>query len=170
MGPLPQRQECIGTKFGRWAAKEAIIKAVKPRILTPHEIIILHESMSIQNSDREVYAIVLDRPDLSLIDELSGRAEQADKSSSNEEEHKEGSSGELKPTDKPSSNEKTLLTQKWDKSGGETSKPLDLLDGQIVKLSISHDGEYAFAVCIAPEMPRLSDAGGKAAARNGEIL
>lgn len=39
------------------------------------------------------------------------------------------------------------------------------VDGQIVEISISHDDDYATAVCIAPEMPELGDVGGEAAAR-----
>jgi holo-[acyl-carrier protein] synthase len=39
------------------------------------------------------------------------------------------------------------------------------VDGQIVHISISHDGDYATAVCIAPEEPTPGDVGGEAAAR-----
>jgi holo-[acyl-carrier protein] synthase len=38
-------------------------------------------------------------------------------------------------------------------------------DGQIVPISISHDGEYATAVCIAPVEPVPGDVGGEAEAR-----
>lgn len=37
--------------------------------------------------------------------------------------------------------------------------------GQIVKVSISHDGEYATAVCMAAVEPSPGDVGGEAAAR-----
>lgn len=37
--------------------------------------------------------------------------------------------------------------------------------GLIVDVSISHDGEYATAVCIAPEQPLEGDVGGELAAR-----
>lgn len=37
--------------------------------------------------------------------------------------------------------------------------------GQIVKISISHDGEYATAVCMAAVEPSPGDVGGEAAAR-----
>lgn len=46
----------------------------------------------------------------------------------------------------------------------------DELHGQIARLSISHDGEYATAVCIAAIEPAQGDVGGEAAAREGEIL
>lgn len=39
--------------------------------------------------------------------------------------------------------------------------------GQKVKINISHDGEYATAVCLAPEIPAEGDVGGEAAAREG---
>lgn len=41
----------------------------------------------------------------------------------------------------------------------------DDLDGQIAKISISHDGDYATAVCLAADEPRPGDVGGEAAAR-----
>jgi hypothetical protein len=37
--------------------------------------------------------------------------------------------------------------------------------GQMARLSISHDGEYATAVCLAVESPDPRDVGGEAAAR-----
>ena len=49
-------------------------------------------------------------------------------------------------------------------------KDFDELDGQIVRLSISHDGDYAYAVCMAPTMPEPGDVGGEAAAREDEKL
>jgi holo-[acyl-carrier protein] synthase len=41
-------------------------------------------------------------------------------------------------------------------------------DGQMVQISISHDGAYATAMCIAPEEPMPGDVGGEAAARGFE--
>jgi len=41
----------------------------------------------------------------------------------------------------------------------------DDLPGQIAKVSISHDGDYATAVCLAAEEPMPGDVGGEAAAR-----
>lgn len=43
------------------------------------------------------------------------------------------------------------------------------ISGQIVKISISHDGEYATAVCLAAEEPGEGDVGGEAGARQ-ELL
>lgn len=39
------------------------------------------------------------------------------------------------------------------------------LKGQIAKVSISHDTDYATAVCLAAEEPMARDVGGEAAAR-----
>ena len=39
------------------------------------------------------------------------------------------------------------------------------LCGQIARISISHDGEYATAVCLVAEEPIQGDVGGEAAAR-----
>jgi len=38
-------------------------------------------------------------------------------------------------------------------------------DGQVARVSISHDGDYACAVVLATEEPALDDVGGEAAAR-----
>lgn len=42
---------------------------------------------------------------------------------------------------------------------------LGTVHGQIAKLSISHDGDYAIAMCIASEEPVGGDVGGEAHAR-----
>ena len=41
----------------------------------------------------------------------------------------------------------------------------DDVAGQVAKISISHDGHYATAVCLAVEEAREGDVGGEAAAR-----
>lgn len=41
----------------------------------------------------------------------------------------------------------------------------DELVGQVAKVSISHDGDYATAVCLAVNEPVSGDVGGEAAAR-----
>lgn len=40
------------------------------------------------------------------------------------------------------------------------------LSGHLVQISISHDGEYATAVCLAVQEPSEGDVGGEAAARD----
>ena len=116
----------------RWAAKEAVIKAVKPRKLTLHQIIVFSGNRKIIDNDNETYAVILDRP----------------------------------PPPEPSQE-----TNKQELEGGyPPMKDFDELDGQIVRLSISHDGDYAYAVCMAPTMPEPGDVGGDAAAREDKKL
>lgn len=78
---------------GRWAAKEAAIKAAFPRRLSFQDVIVL------KSDDREPYAVILDKDP------------------------------------KPRS------------EAGEGP------DGQIARVSISHDGEYATAVCMIATDP-----------------
>jgi holo-[acyl-carrier protein] synthase len=49
----------------------------------------------------------------------------------------------------------------------DTTKPLaqEEVPGQVARISISHDGEYATAVCMAAENPLPGDVGGETAAR-----
>lgn len=58
-------------------------------------------------------------------------------------------------------------TQDLDGNGVWTSDDGDVKEtaGQIAKISISHDGEYATAVCLAAEEPMDGDVGGEATAR-----
>ncbi len=46
-----------------------------------------------------------------------------------------------------------------------TADQLSDLSGQIARVSISHDGDYATAVCLAAEEPADGDVGGEVAAR-----
>jgi predicted nucleic acid-binding Zn-ribbon protein len=77
------------------------------------------------------------------------------------------------PTGPPSNNYEQSSSQT---SSARPSKDLDPrpdeingteeLNGQIAKISISHDGEYATAVCLAVEEPKEGDVGGEAMARD----
>ena len=108
-----------------------MIKAVKPRKLTLHQIIVFSGNRKVIDNDNETYAVILDRP----------------------------------PP------EPSQETNKQELEGGcSLMKDFDELDGQIVRLSISHDGDYAYAVCMAPTMPEPGDVGGEAAAREDEKL
>lgn len=58
--------------------------------------------------------------------------------------------------------------------GGEDSHQQHLqnddyedVSGSIAQISISHDGKYATAVCLAAQEPMEGDVGGEMAARNG---
>lgn len=101
---------------GRWAAKEAVVKACSWRSLTFDEIQILKDAGS-----KRVYGVILDRPEVR-------RAMR--------QMHKGQDGGD----DDAASHEHT---------GSEEDSPA----GQVVKISISHDGEYATAVCLAAEGP-----------------
>ena len=104
-----------------------MIKAVKPRKLTLHQIIVFSGNRRVVENDNETYAVILDRP----------------------------------PSPEPpqETNEQEL------EGGYSPMKGFDELDGQIVRLSISHDGDYAYAVCMAPTMPEPGDVGGESAVR-----
>lgn len=41
------------------------------------------------------------------------------------------------------------------------------VSGHIAQITISHDGQYATAVCLAVQEPMEGDVGGETAARNG---
>ncbi|TKA67280.1 hypothetical protein B0A49_09237 [Cryomyces minteri] len=65
--------------------------------------------------------------------------------------------------------EQLLITEyEYGRSKLDPEEPFDgrSLEGQIAKISISHDGEYATAVCVAVEEPALDDVGGETAARD----
>ncbi|KAF2489476.1 hypothetical protein BU16DRAFT_567652 [Lophium mytilinum] len=116
---------------GRWAAKEAVIKAVKPRRILLRDVVVLsHPRDSSDPSSGGVYAVVLDRP------------------------------FDTKATPKPTPVTKHKPLKFFDKNkpklqalqAEDIAKSVQGLEGEIVNLSISHDGDYACAVCIAPTM------------------
>jgi holo-[acyl-carrier protein] synthase len=109
--------EAAAARFlaGRWAAKEAVVKACAWRKLTFDEIQIRKDAGS-----RRVYGVVLDKPEV----------RKAMRQMKNGEDARSGDTA---------SQEHTVE--------GEEEAPA----GQIVKISISHDGEYATAVCLAAE-------------------
>lgn len=109
-----------------------MIKAVKPRKLTLHQIIVFSGNRKVIDNDNETYAVILDQPPPL-------------------ETSRETSEQELE-------------------GGCPPMKDFDELDGQIVRLSISHDGDYAYAVCMAPTMLEPGDVGGEVAAKEDEKL
>ncbi|KAF2217801.1 hypothetical protein CERZMDRAFT_104326 [Cercospora zeae-maydis SCOH1-5] len=140
----PRLSTIVSYLAGRWAAKEAAIKAVKPRKLTIRDVEIL------QNPETyELYAIIADKPyfpprtpglDVRRLD-LSKIAESSDL--------------DLDDT----------LDQTSTSDAEAQRKENDENSGQIALISISHDKDYATAVCVAPEEALLRDVGGEAAAR-----
>lgn len=124
---------------GRWAAKEACIKAVKPRRVSLGEVEVW------PNSKRggEPYAIIIDPKPTSP--------------SSHPVEY-------MDPRPRDRSPNGGLRNEK-DKAPPEVPSHDDI-DGQIARVSISHDDEYAMAVAMVVSQ-RLAgdDVGGEAAAR-----
>ncbi|GAB7324967.1 hypothetical protein MBLNU13_g08772t1 [Cladosporium sp. NU13] len=114
-GGEAQRREDAAARYlaGRWAAKEAVVKACSWRRLMFDEIQILRDEGS-----RRVYGVILDRPEVrrAMGGEGWGR--------------------------KNETRSEAL---------GEDGVEDEDIPGQIVKISISHDGEYATAVCLAAE-------------------
>jgi holo-[acyl-carrier protein] synthase len=100
---------------GRWAAKEAVVKACSWRSLTFDEIQIRKDAGS-----RRVYGVILDKP-------VVRRAMR---------QVKNGEDVRFKD----------MASQEHSVEGEEEAPA-----GQMVKISISHDGEYATAVCLAAE-------------------
>ena len=101
---------------GRWAAKEAIVKACSWRSLTFDEIQIRKETGS-----KRIYGVILDKPEVRRT--MRNMHTEQDVRSNDEESEYVGDQGNDDPA------------------------------GQVVKISISHDGEYATAVCMAAEEP-----------------
>ncbi|EME38368.1 hypothetical protein DOTSEDRAFT_57481 [Dothistroma septosporum NZE10] len=116
---------------GRWAAKEAVIKAVNHRRLTLRDVEIF-QNPTAENGGRGVYALIRD-------------------------EARQGFQ------DMPSSHSPVKAESRRNELPSRMI--FDDLTGQIAKVSISHDGDYATAVCLAASEPMSGDVGGEAAAR-----
>jgi holo-[acyl-carrier protein] synthase len=109
--------EAAAARFlaGRWAAKEAVVKACSWRSLTFDEIQIRRDVGS-----RRVYGVILDKPEVrQAMQQMKNGKDARSKDMASQEHTVEG----------------------------EEEAPA----GQVVKISISHDGEYATAVCLAAE-------------------
>jgi holo-[acyl-carrier protein] synthase len=111
-GEEQQQREDAAARYlaGRWAAKEAVVKACSWRRLMFDEVQILKEE-----GGKRVYGVILDRAEV----------------------------------------RKAMRGEDWGRKEGEASTGKDGEDedipGQIVKISISHDGDYATAVCLAAD-------------------
>ena len=123
----------------RWAAKEAVIKACKPRRVSFSSIEVLY-------NNSEPYAVVLDTPAVMLPPVLEPKSEDAKRVLEGFQHltlplslNLWQSSRNLQPA------EFNSLKSQSDES--------DNLDGQAVRLSISHDGDYVVATCLASEIP-----------------
>jgi len=166
----------------RWAAKEAAIKAVKPRKLRFLEVEVWPSQTT-----QEPFAIILNKA------ARTSTARGTDEDSPSQE------SEEMQTGDDETKNAITKAVQEVDAAGedepapgpqnikidgidkGDHTQPMpsaqaralkvlqeimkEECDGQIARVSISHDGEYACAVVLAVEDSGGSDVGGEAAAR-----
>ncbi|KAK1058633.1 hypothetical protein LTR74_013271 [Friedmanniomyces endolithicus] len=135
---------------GRWAAKEAVIKAVRYRRLTFWDVQIIGSRSS--PGTGPVYALILDSKGSGHTPHGRG-VRQWDvtailQNDLNDVLHQHGAANLQR-----------------DGSAAETQDYDPDPDGQVAKVNISHDGDYATAVCLAAELPRDGDVGGEAAAR-----
>jgi holo-[acyl-carrier protein] synthase len=118
---------------GRWAAKEAVVKACHWRKLTLGQVQIMQDRES-----GRIYGIILDG-EAKGYKVNTGSGKGAGKEVEGSEEEGNPREGLVEMEQEP---------------------------GQVVRVSISHDGDYATAVCIAAsDEGREGDVGGEAAAR-----
>lgn len=136
----------------RWAAKEAVIKATRHSKERSHYML-----------DVEIHRTASGRPFAILLD-------QRRKHRSAEDIYYECHPRATKL--EPSSMHDTQLNSPESEVQGKPQpssiQPLDLSDteGQVIDISISHDGAYCVATAIAPKDPLPGDVGGEAAARD----
>lgn len=164
----------------RWAAKEAVIKAIRSRDLTLTQVEI-HRYPAIQagaNSVRRgVFALILDKPAEKPVPNRTRRVDfgkptdeqdvaQDIEKSSHEDLSEHSSMERLFEGFAEDGIENAPATQNKVTEKGESREvPYEELEGQIAKISISHENDIATAVCIAYEEPLEGDVGGEAAAR-----
>ncbi|KAF2161862.1 hypothetical protein M409DRAFT_58644 [Zasmidium cellare ATCC 36951] len=136
---------------GRWAAKEAVIKAVGYRQVKLMDVEILRSRGP--NGVGGVFALIRDTPGSPTPTEESRSAPTAVAMESTGTIRKVKINPRMQ--DEPFHSEKE---ESLEEAYGE-------LEGQIAKVSISHDTGYATAVCLAADQPMEGDVGGEAAAR-----
>lgn len=142
----------------RWAAKEAAIKAVKPRKVTHRDVEILQD-----RDTKELYALIQDHSNVLGAPYFRIKHLDLQNNSPAESEEKEP----IVPSQGSMPNLESQKQQKnLDDSSaqGQQENPDDSA-AQVAKISISHDADYATAVCLAAEDPIPGDVGGEAAAR-----
>ncbi|KAK5129940.1 hypothetical protein LTR08_002700 [Meristemomyces frigidus] len=144
---------------GRWAAKEAVVKAVHWRRLSFKHIQILQRRSGVTGGG-PLYALILDKPASSLggaLDAQPGRGDRAEEQ------------GVVDPEDGAELDDEIARPAHAPRQDTAEFTPAEEQDdeiaGQVAQVSISHDGEYATAVCLAAEEPGAGDVGGEAAAR-----
>ncbi|KAK3705655.1 hypothetical protein LTR37_013263 [Vermiconidia calcicola] len=170
---------------GRWAAKEATIKAVQYRKLSFHDVIIRSPIYG-----EEMSAVILDQPtsdnrpiehEVRILNQLPSQDErQQDLINLYKPLGAVPLKRDTSPSTRTSTDERHTPVQA-DPSNATGAENVDAgqsgdedaseeLSGQVAKISISHDGDYATAVCLVAEEPMPGDVGGEAAARDHTTL
>ena len=164
------------------------MKAVTWRKLSFHDIIIRHPPYSTGGS---VHAVILDSSETTKDQMLSAPPTSTIVREGTEAGHHGRSNGPQTNAKAPSGDARTarwlrdrmsepvppqqdvttLRREPHQKDTAECNPPsnendFEELSGQIAQISISHDGAYATAVCLAAHGPIAGDVGGELAARN----
>ena len=164
------------------------MKAVTWRKLSFHDIIIRHPPYS---TGGYVHAVILDSSETTKGQMLSApptstivreRTEAGHHGRSNgPQTNAEAPSGDVRTPrwlrdrisepDAPQQDVATLSTEPHQKGNAERDPSSNEdefreFSGQVAQISISHDGAYATAVCLAAQEPMDGDVGGEIAARN----
>ena len=173
---------------GRWAAKEAVVKAISWRSLTMDEIEILP-----RHNGKGVYALILDRaiptkkPSALSLEAMhkmratllagtldtethpNGRKVNVNAAPSNNGDARAQISTPSESDDDSAAFESDEWLADDDSATGDVVLPQEYVDppGQIAQVSISHDGEYATAVCLAAEPPVDTASGGRSGIEAG---
>lgn len=150
--PHLKKEKTWPTPMYRWAAKEAAIKAVKPRKVTHRDVEILQD-----RDTKELYALIQDHSNVLGAPYLRIKhldLQNHSPAESEEKEHSVPSQGSVEQQKNPVDSS----------AQGQQENPDDSA-AQVAKISISHDADYATAVCLAAEDPIPGDVGGEAAAR-----
>ncbi|KAI6911556.1 hypothetical protein D0869_10956 [Hortaea werneckii] len=158
---------------GRWAAKEATIKACQWRQLSFKHIQILRQQGGLRaDQTGATYALILDKPASAFQAAFHSRSRDQSfdfEDNAAKQDHSSGLSSSESIVSDNNTNEQRRevhppsMVDEHDFISAEVQN--EDLPGQIAKISISHDGEYATAVCMAAEEPMDGDVGGEAAAR-----
>lgn len=158
--PLSKAQEVNTTSTarflaGRWSAKEAIIKAVKPRKLTMRDIEVRRDPQT-----REVFAVVFDAP-VPLWKRNDYEAAVARLSRGTSEGATRVTPVALSTAQQSEESQTTLPSSRPARQSDATQtgvhshlnvNPYEYeqeLTGQVVPVTITHDGDYACAVALA---------------------
>lgn len=144
--PHLKRKKTWPTPMYRWAAKEAAIKAVKPRKVTHRDVEILQD-----RDTKELYALIQDHSNVLGAPYFRIKHLDLQNNSPAESEEKE-------PSVPSQGSVPNLESQEQQENPDDSA-------AQVAKISISHDADYATAVCLAAEDPIPGDVGGEAAAR-----